>query len=371
MRRLAATRSGQRGLSLIELMVGIAVGLLTTLVIAQTLAVAEAQKRSTTSGSDAQVNGALALYALSRELQMAGYGLGASQGALGCTIKARYNGTDFSWTLAPVQITAGVNGAPDALRVLGSDKPSYSVVALVVKDHPRSAANFFINSGLGIADGDMMLAVPQAWDATHWCSVFQVTDDKSGPGKGLGNNQVVHNAGQSGWNQPGGQTIFPDDGYPEGSLLVNLGRFSDRRYRVDAARSLQQVSFDTADGSSATRELAPQIVQLQAYYGKDTDADGTVDAYDKVSPATQAAWQQVLTVKLALVARSAQPEREDVTLASPQWNVGAGSVTVAGAAACGSAQCVTLKIDDLPEWRRYRYKVYETTVPLRNMLWHS
>lgn len=360
----------QRGASLIELMVGVVVALLATLVITQTLVFAEAQKRTTTSGSDAQVNGAVALYSLQRDLQAAGYGLTISRTALGCEIRARYNATDFTWTLAPVLITAGANGAPDSLQVLSSDKDSYAIVAPIVTNHPRTAANFFVSSALGIADGDMMLAVPETPDAANWCSVFQVTNTNAGAGSGLGNNQVLHNSGLSNWNQAGGQTIFPDDGYPVGSYLVNLGRFTSRTYSVSSTQRLQQADFATSNGTTATRELFPNIVQMRAFYGKDTDADGVVDAYDNTTPTTQAGWAQVLTVRVAIVARSAQYDRDVVTSANPLWDVGTAA-PVSGAATCGTSECITLKIDTLTDWQHYRYKVYETTVPLRNMLWHS
>jgi type IV pilus assembly protein PilW len=32
---------------------------------------------------------------------------------------------------------------------------------------------------------------------------------------------------------------------------------------------------------------------------------------------------------------------------------------------------VTLKVDGNADWKHYRYKVYETVVPLRNLLWQS
>ncbi|MGA0612370.1 PilW family protein [Caldimonas sp. KR1-144] len=359
----------QRGVSLIELMVGVVVALLATLVITQTLVFAEAQKRTTTSGSDAQVNGALALYSLQRDLQSAGYGLTISRTALGCEIRAQYNGTNFTWTLAPVVITAGTNGAPDSVQVLGSDKDSYSIVAPIITNHPRTAANFFVSSALGIADGDMMLAVPETPDAANWCSVFQVTNSNAGPGDGLGNNKVNHNSGLSNWNQPT-NSVFPTDGYQVGSYLVNLGRFTSRTYSVSARQRLQQADFSTTNGTTSTRDVFNNIVQLRAFYGKDTSGDGIVDSYDNTTPTTQAGWAQVLTVRVAIVARSAQYERDVVTSSNPLWNVGA-AVPVAGAATCGSSECVTLKIDTLTDWQHYRYKVYETTVPLRNMLWHS
>lgn len=360
----------QRGVTLIELMVGIVIGLLAVLVISQTMTFSEAQKRSTTSGADAQVNGTLSLYTLERDLKEAGYGLTAVNSSLGCEIRASYKGAASNFTLAPVVIAAGALGAPDTVRVLGSNKENFSVPALIVKDHPANAANFFVNSGVGIADGDFMLAVPEVPDASNWCSLFQVTDSKAGGGPGLGNNQVLHNSGQSDWNNPGGSTIFPAGGYNTGSYLLNLGTIINRSYSISAGLNLQLSTFASTSGAITTQDLFPNIVQLQAFYGKDTNADGTVDTYDKVTPTTQAGWTQILTVRIGIVARSTQFEREVVTPSNPQWDVGT-AMSVSGAVDCGTSQCVSIRIDNLPDWQRYRYKVYETTVPLRNMLWRS
>lgn len=360
----------QRGVTLIELMVGVVVGLLATLVITQTLVFAEAQKRTTTNGADAQVNGTLSLYTLERDLKEAGYGLTTVSSSLGCEIRSTYKGAASNFTLAPVVITAGAAGASDTIRVLGSSKDNYSVPALIVKDHPANAANFFVNTGVGIADGDFMLAIPETPDASNWCSLFQVTDSKAGAGPGLGNNQVLHNSGQSDWNNPGGSTIFPNTGYNTGSYLLNLGAIINRSYSISNNLDLQLATFSSTSATTITENLFPNIVQLQAFYGKDTNADGSVDVYDKVIPTTQAGWSQILTVRVAVVARSTQFEREVVTSANPLWDVGS-AVATSGSAACGTSSCVSIKIDNLPDWRNYRYKVYETTVPLRNMLWRS
>ena len=95
-----------------------------------------------------------------------------------------------------------------------------------------------------------------------------------------------------------------------------------------------------------------------------------VDLWNTVTPTSNADWRQVLAVRIAIVARSAQFEKEDVTRGNPLWDVGA-TVTVAGSAACGSSRCLTLKVDDEPDWQRYRYKVFDTVIPLRNLLWNS
>ena len=62
-------------MTLVELMVALLLGLVTTYFIAQVFAVAEGQKRTATFGSDAQVNGAVALNTLRRHVLSAGYGV--------------------------------------------------------------------------------------------------------------------------------------------------------------------------------------------------------------------------------------------------------------------------------------------------------
>lgn len=373
-RRAAIAR--QRGVTLIELMVGLLIGMFATLVVAQVLAFAERYKRTTTGGSDAQVNGALALYTVQRDLQMAGYGVTTSASALGCEIRARRGGVDFTWSLAPLTIADGAGGLPDTINVMASSKP-YSVPVRITVDHPRTAANFFVQSALGVAEGDLMIAVPQTIDAANWCSVLNATQDGgNGNGNANGNaqgaNQVAHDPGTSGpWNPPGGQSIFPAAGYPAGSYLLNVGRFVNRSYAVDAAGTLTLTTFVSAAAASATDALFPHIANLQALYGKDTDADGVVDRYDNATPVDSAGWQQVLAVRVAVVARSAAFEKDDVTAVEPSWDVGAAQV-VAGSVACGSSRCLPLKVDHVgADWKRYRYKVFDTVVPLRNLLWRS
>ena len=72
----AATRLPERGMSLIEILVGIVIGMLGILVIFSVLAVAEGRKRTTTAGTDAQMAGAVALFSLERDVKQAGYGFG-------------------------------------------------------------------------------------------------------------------------------------------------------------------------------------------------------------------------------------------------------------------------------------------------------
>jgi type IV pilus assembly protein PilW len=379
----------QAGVTLIELMVGLLIGLLAVLVISQVLLVVEGQKRSTTSGADAQLTGSLAMYTLQRELEMAGYGISTNRAGLGCAIRSkRFTAGNGGVTrpLAPVVITnGGAAGQPDTVRFFSSGKASFSVPTLVTNDHPLvgpPSEEFAVNNTVGViatagaVPGDLLVAVPPAPDSTNTCVIFRA----NGAGTVVGTT-IRHNSGAGdpgGWNGVNLAdllTFFPAAGFPAGSYVVNLGPgLIDRSYAV-AAGTLRMTEFNNVDATLTTTDLFPQVVNLQAFYGKDTSAtpDGAVDVYDTVTPTTPAGWAQVIVVRVALVVRSNQFEREAVTTAAPVWDLGA-TPTVTGSDTCGSSQCLTLPVNtDITntEWQNYRYKVYDTVIPLRNLLWRS
>jgi type IV pilus assembly protein PilW len=373
MGNLAAGRDAMRqhGFTMVELMVGMLIGLLAVIVISQVMLVSEGQKRTTTGGSDAQVNGALALYSMTRDLEMAGYGIASSPGVVGCPISAQFAGATppalVNRRLVPVVITteaarvaAGAASAVgDAIRVMASSKTSYSVPTRVIPPaYAVGGQAFPVTASMGIAQGDLALV---GIDGTTACWVFQATGVPSG-------QSVPRVDAAAGWNTPG----MPNLAYPDGSVLVNLGTLVDTTYQI-VGNSLQQQSFDiAAPGVAPTpRDVQPDIVNMQALYGKDTNADGVIDVYDAIAPTTNATWLQVIAIRVVVVARSDQFEKEDVTPANLQWDVGTTPPTT-GAVACGAASsCLTVKVDHLTDWKRYRYKLFETVVPLRNMVWRS
>lgn len=356
-------------------MIGVLIGLLASLAVTQVMVNAEGQKRSTTSGSDAQVNGALALRMLQRELAPAGYGFAAVPASLGCALTATFNGAPiagFSSLLAPIVITPGAAaGDPDTIRVLASGKTSYSLPLRIVSPgyDPALAATKTqfpvatvrsVEGPSATTPGDLMIAVISS---TSPCEVFRVSADPDV-------TPVVARADDDKWNLAG----YPQ-AYPEGSFLVNMGSFVDRTFSVNTATSsLRQRTLKIAADSTPSFEvpvdLFPNIVNLRALYGKDTNGDQVVDTWDNTTPAGNAQWQQVLAVRVAVVARSAQYEKDEVTFANPSWDVGT-AVAIIGSATCGASRCLPLKVDSLADWKHYRYKVFDTVIPLRNMLWNS
>lgn len=370
--RTLRTAASCRGFTMIELMVGLLLGLLTVLVIAQVSAFAEGQKRTTTSGSDAQTNGALALYAVQRDVEAAGYGLSVIPDVLGCTVKGQGSaGPALQFPLVPVLIEFGAAGESDEIHVLSSLKAGFALPSRITENHGKTADTFVVQSTLGINAGDVMIAAPAAWSGTNTCTLFNAT---SNSGKTLTATSLPHEAGDTGpWNH---SDLLPDSGYAAGSLVLNLGTMSRRTYAVNADGILQQRTIDPT-GLAVTDDLYPQIVSMRALYGKDTDGDGTIDLYDADTPTTAAGWRQVVAIRIAVVARSTQFEKkaEPVTDAQPLWDVGSAIPVkdkFGDAQDCHAAsKCLTLDINGLADWQQYRYKVYDTVVPLRNVLWNS
>jgi len=384
----------QSGFSLIELMVGLVIGLLSTLVISTVLTAAEGQRRGTTQGADALITGSLALHAIQREVAMAGYGFSSEPNAIGCVLDARFNGAPVAigaaapllpQVLAPVIITPGAAGASDQLRVLSSSKQistnppagvpqvGFSVATRTVAPNYVAGNPFYwVYSSLGTVPGDLMVAVVNIGSN---CEMFQAT--------GL-TPRTIQRANGAPWNSAGfptlttqapcvaGQGCAPINA--SGSFLVNMGAFNDLLFAVDGQQRLTLSQLNTVNMTRTVSQLQGGIMQMKALYGWDTDGDGSVDSYNAVTPAplvgNQGIWQSLVAVRVAVVARSAQYEKEEVTFRNPTWDVGTAAA-VAGSVACGESMCVELKVDGAADWKHYRYQVFDTLVPLRNQRWHS
>ena len=355
------------GFSLVEILVGMVIGLLGVIIIMQIFAVAEGQKRTTTSGADAQTNGNIALFTIERDTRQAGYGMSLS--ALGCKINTYYNGSTTipgTLTLAPVVIGDGgvdgsVNALPDTLQLLYSTNAITSLPQVLTFIHPQPAAVAFINSNFNIAVGDMVVF----YEAGKDCTLAQVTNVPSSP------TNIIH-ASTSPWNASGGGSIFPVGGYNVKATVFNFGSMVSRNYSIDTTNNNLQVFEILSNGpvSTATTPLAGEIVNLQAQYGKDRGlhpghvaGDAIVDTWDFCTPGTAGCpadtWGMVVAVRIAILARSGQYEKPTTggvctaTTAAPSWTGGTMAVQPAGG---GLPSC-------------YRYKVFESVVPLRNIIW--
>ena len=378
----------QRGMTMVELMVALLLGLVTTYFISQVFAIAEGQKRTATFGSDAQVNGAVALDTLRQQIMSAGYGVVSAASVLGCPITGHY-GTSGSTSaapamvLAPVIITPGASAsAPsDTIRVLTSTKASFSAPVKTTATHASTDAypSFVILDGSshGVKVDDTILAVPADWSATNKCLLLTVTEDTSVLDTTLSRTRIPHVAAPSAssWNAAP-SSDWPAAGFPQNSLLLNFGNPRSMDFSV-SGDTFQVVTW-TQQGIGGVESLNSGIVLLKALYGRDTDGNGTVDVYDTTTPTDNAGWRNVLSVRFVIVARSGQREKDEVTTTQPTWNA-AGSAAVTydaypGASTTCAANAATcdlpLPISQLNDWKHYRYKVFDTAVQVRNLMWN-
>lgn len=407
--RYAYFARSSRGFTLVELMIAMVLGLVTTLIVAQVMINADAQNRRTTSGSDAQINGASALYMLSQNIQSAGYGLIGHSGERGCPINwpaAPNASTSGDLRLTPIEIItpAAEAAKPVAerniiIRTMSSGASDFSTPRKLSTATVNVSAGFTAASTLGLQANSLLMASRRDWSGTSsWCLVFEAgaVDETSrlitAAADSLGDDAAAV-------TPPGG---FRDDT----TSLVNLGPWPDlREYRLNPANNvLEMRRFDRSSLNWVTEELARGIVRMVAYYGMDDNNDGRVDRFTQTSPNDgSAGWSRVINIRLAVVARSDRVERPEqvdgqvryATNAGLSWVVGATGTAGAidGAESCtttegedgGSVasvqQCLPISLGAEPaanngvlaadpaDWRNYRYKLFDTVIPLRNQVW--
>jgi type IV pilus assembly protein PilW len=110
---------------------------------------------------------------------------------------------------------------------------------------------------------------------------------------------------------------------------------------------------------------------MQAQYGYDASGDGRIAATEWVNADANNApdlggatvdWTRVLAVRYAILARSRNFEPLPFAAANPTWVGGNFAMTDLGGVADSNP-------DSPLNWRRYRYSVSESVIPLRNALW--
>lgn len=387
-------RSRIAGMSLVEILAAMLVGLIGMTIIMQVFSVSEGRKRATTGTGDAQITGNLATFTLEHELRNAGFGmiLSPTNNMLGCNTKAydsKRTTPDFNFTMAPLVITDGATGAPDSIQVIYGNSPS-AVSGSKFASPATADANFPLENAAGFRVGDLAVASDNV--AGVDCALVEVTGFTVGAV-----NNVEHVSGAvysytdvygftinsvATLNKGGGLSVGGD--YTDDALLFSLGRSPTVKTFVIKDGKLQtdtlvpyDPSLDSDNDDLSEAEIADGVVQLQAEYGKDTNADDIVDLWDTVTPATAANWMQVQAVRFAIVVRSQQFEREPVSIYAS-----CATTIAADPADCrrpfwigGDFDMFNLDgtADSKPgganDWRHYRYRVYQTVVPLRNMIW--
>lgn len=351
-------RRRQAGLGLLDIMIGMAIGMLAVVIIMQMFLLSDKQQRTAMGGADAQSGGAITLHGLERDLSQAGHGFASDQ-LLGCGLTWKLpSGADIATPvpLAPVVLNPGAAVIPtgdantDTLLVMygnTEDQPQGNAISA------QEGQSYTVQMPGSLTVGDRVVATPGGCGGTGNLLLDRVT---AAP--------------------PSTTTSITVASGTAGTLLFNLGRtprilaYAVRGGNLTLCDYLQDdCGLDVNKENAAVWvPVAGNIVSLRALYGQDTShpMNRTVDAYDQVTPtqANRVNWSRILSVRLALVARSAeyesrvgeggQRECEPVTGEAPQWD---GSATAP----------INLEAD--AAWQCYRYRTFQTVVPMRNVIW--
>ena len=379
-------RKSNLGFSLVELLVATAITLISLLIIVQVFSVYEGWKRTTTGTAQGQEGGLLGAFSIERDLRNAGFGMIG----LGCAkinayhanhnpnrftlpqdvdfpnVDFRVNGTEVTSPI-PVAIPVTiVQNSPlsgtDRINVLYGSSPFGNIRVTVQQAMTDSSvdpsvdpnAKLMVNNGVGFNQGDLIIISQPPRD----CSILQLSQPAQATGvanvTGTGTSWYLpHN--------PTGENIFPTGGYAVGARVLNLGQLVDRSYYVEN-NVLRMAERNLVNGTLTSYDLIPGVIGLHARYGRDTTGDGVLDGdfvpgttenREDLRDAGATGINTLVAVQISLIVRSGNWEKTEVSPAAiAYWPNG---------------PTVALSADE----RHYRYRVFQTIVPLKNMIWNN
>lgn len=363
------------GFSLVEIMVGMVIGMLGLIIMMQVFSLSEEQKRATTGGGDALSSGAIAMFGLQRDIRQAGFGTSDLR-LVGCNLQLRA-GVALD-PLAPLTINHAAIPAGDAntdtLLLLYTNTDG-SPQGDTIASQPASAGAsvtpdiYRMATPTAFTPADLVIATPASRAIPCNLRVTTVACVGDPCGVPLNATNVAVTAATGVANMTAG-------------ILFNLGPVPRVLAYAIRGGNLTLCDYMVNDcglvantGNAAIWvPIAGNIVSLNAQYGRDTSAtmDGIVDVYDQTTPAPaplpvtvptyECKWARISAVRIALVARSANFEKTAVT--------GAGPGTAPAPAWEGSA-ANAIDLTANASWQNYRYKVIQTVVPLRNLAWQG
>ncbi len=350
-----------RGFTMVEILVGMLIAMLGIVIMTQVSTTFEAQKRTTSGGDDASAAGAITMYQLQRDLRYAGYGF-SSRKILGCDLTI--GGTTLA-TFAPVTINS----------------------AAIARDANTDSLLVAYGAAAGSPEGDGITAQPSAnvyavqtpgfYAVGDWIIATPATRPNPCTGaSGLLLDQVTA-------VDPAAKTITVATGVAgvANGVIFNQGA----NFRIVGYAVVTDATTRTANlmrceltatlpalncGNAAQWAVVGNgVVGMHALYGKDTSGpiDG-VDAWNQTAQATECDWISTRALRIGMVVQNSQYEKTDaakfptsgyVTNVAPTWSASTTSTDTPTA--------IPFDLSANPLWKNYRYKVFETVAPVRNV----
>lgn len=374
----------QRGMTLVELMVALTVGLFLALGI--TGVIVQSLRQQTITGSvnarDQAVTAALSQ--LDHYVRSAGSGFsnGWKLGFFGCHLQAAKDGVVLlpatlaapfdhvtalaAPVMAPLIIEAGVgaNGS-DVLFVMGGNG-AYSNVPRLVSQAAGNTLNF--ENVIGLASKDVLVVAAEGKQDCYLSQIDSVQAGSGGASEGSGTPNSVTLGGNYYLASRDGAESLETIAATSPAFIAPLGGTAAaypamRLLGVGEGDVLFQYDLLNLKGKTP-QAITEGVSHLMAVYGVDTDEDGKVDSW--VSPSASG-WtatevmasslkiRQILAVRLAVIARSQGVNQANVSPATLQAFASLGD-SLKREVSLSSTQ------------RSQRYRVMEIVIPVRNNL---
>jgi len=361
--------STHQGFSLIELLIGLMIGLIGLLVVFQVVSVWSKQAHTSSTGSDAQITGTQAMFALERDLRQAGMGF-SNSASTGCIVNSSLVAAPANavaalpFSLIPVEIIyPGVGGNPGnvgdpvQINVLYGNSQYFTerqAYAALNSTNTTKASQqpygFQVNDYVVIENSNATCPIALvSVTGVNGAAVSHTDDGTFGVLASLGGylNDLGPSPSRNVW-----QIASPQNGV---SYLQMRNEFP--------------APFTITGGAFRPfSQIAEGVINLQAQYGTD-GSDGTAPDLSisaaEWTTAVPASWSNVLAIRVAILVRSQQfekPNPNQVTPVAPSWAGGAFVMkNVDGTTTANPAIA--------NDWHNYRYRVYEKVIPIRNLLW--
>jgi type IV pilus assembly protein PilW len=306
-------RGRSLGLSLVELMVAVTLGLIVMLALGEVYLSSSRTYRSQEALSRIQENARFALETLSYDIRMAGqvgcsYDSTLSVNVLNSTSYGNLLGEPLRGIAAAGAIPSPFTATPstgDAIRIFRSDENEIPIQSHV----PGTSTFTFAESTVipttlpsGFSKGDILIVTD-----CDTAAIFQASDPV------VAGTTVVHAAGAG---APTGNCVAnlgpkpvaagacataTSKTFPAGSKVTKL---LGNLYYIAANPAGEPALYRQrlVKGAPVTEELIEGVEDMRISYGIDTSGDGSVDS--TVTAASVANWDQVQTVQISLLLRS-------------------------------------------------------------------
>lgn len=346
-RSTGGLRRAQRGLSIVELMVGIVVAMLVSLAAAGSAMMFTASQRQGVGVGGSGIAAASALAALKNDAALAGLGFfGDSQYlcdkldlSVGAVLKS--DGASF----APVQITAGDDG--DTVDVVYGDRIESGANVLLESASDGTSAELM--SLLPVSAGQAVVMAPSA--PGNPCLVRSVTAVAAST-EDTPQTLTFDNTGT--YNQA---AFTATPAFAERDRITLIGALHWNRYRRDG----DTLVLDRPLTGESGVVLARNVIALRAQYGVAAAAAGSttleewVDADGGFAALSSATLPRVRAIRMGVVTRSPQRDKPDAD----------GNCE----ASLAKPQLFDAEVDPgVDDWQCYRYRVSTVVVPLRNLV---